>query len=79
MCKAVPSSHQESERWIRWMEKRTGEIRAVGDAPPSVDDASPQWASDFDIAKSQRECGAMKQGDDLDTFVHLILKEGRIE
>lgn len=49
-------------------------------APPSVDDARPNWHAISILRSPQRECAAMKQGEGLGYVAYdLILKEGHIE
>ena len=80
MSQGRPSSHQESETLFVDGKTYGRNTSSWENAPPSVDDASPQWHPISILRSPQRECGAMKQGDGLGYVSYtLILKEGRIE
>jgi hypothetical protein len=75
-----PSSHQESETLFVDGKTYGRNTSSWENAPPSVDDASPQWHPISILRSPQRECSAMKQGEGLGYVSYTgILKEGHIE
>ena len=80
MSQGRPSAHQESETLFADGKTYGKNTSSWENAPPSVDDASPQWHPISILRSPQRECAAMKQGEGLGyVSYNLILKEGHIE